>query len=56
MNQSQFVHKVMELLFGDEYEYLNDTNCSYELAIGMIKEEFSKSNWTVKQTYQKEGS
>ena len=43
MNQSQFVHKVMELLFGDEYEYLNDSDCSYELAIGMIEEKFSRS-------------
>ena len=54
MNQSQFVHKVMELLFGDEYEYLNDIDCSYELAIGMIKEEFSKSNWTIKQNYEED--
>ena len=43
MNQSQFVHKVMELLFGDEYEYLDDIDCSYELAIGMIEEKFSRS-------------
>ena len=38
MNQSQFVHKLMEHLFGWDYEYLNDADCSYELALGMIKE------------------
>jgi len=50
MNQSQFVHKVMKLLFGDEYEYLNDTDCSYELAIGMIKKVIGQLNKTIRRS------
>ena len=37
MNQSQFVNELMEHLFGRDYEYLSDADCSYELALGMIK-------------------
>ena len=40
MNQSQFVHQIMQHLFGWDYEYLDDVDCSYELALGMIKEAF----------------
>mgnify|MGYP001464840571 CR=1 FL=1 len=43
MNHSEFTHKVMEVLFGDEYEYLEDIDCSYELALGMIKEKFNEN-------------
>ena len=42
MTQSQFVHELMEHLFGEEYEYLSDVDCSYELALGMIKEKFKE--------------
>ena len=42
MNQSQFVHELMEHLFGEEYEYLSDVDCSYKLALGMIKEKFKE--------------
>ena len=42
MNQAQFVHELMELLFGWDYEYLTDEDCSYELALGMIKEKYKK--------------
>ena len=41
MNQSQFVHELMEHLFGWDYEYLADEDCSYILALGMIKEAFN---------------
>jgi len=44
MSQSQFVHELMEHLFGEEYEYLSDVDCSYELALGMIKEKFKEEN------------
>ena len=40
MNQSQFVHELMKHLFGEEYEYLSDVDCSYELALKYIKEKF----------------
>ena len=46
MNQSQFVHKLMEHLFGCDYEYLDDADCSYELALGMIKEAFKRDALT----------
>ena len=42
MNQAQFVHEVMEHLFGWDYEYLADEDCSYILALGMIKEKYKK--------------
>jgi len=42
MNQAQFVHELMELLFGWDYEYLTDEDCSYELALRMIKEKYKK--------------
>ena len=42
MNQSQFVHELMKHLFGWDYEYLSDADCSYELALGMIKEKFKE--------------
>ena len=42
MNQSQFVNELMEHLFGRDYEYLSDADCSYELALGMIKEKFKE--------------
>ena len=42
MNQSQCVHELMEHLFGWDYEYLSDADCSYELALGMIKEKFKE--------------
>ena len=38
MNQAQFVDELMSFLFGYDYEYLTDVDCSYELALGMIKE------------------
>ena len=41
MNQAQFVHELMEHLFGWDYEWLDDEDCSYVLALGMIKEAFS---------------
>ncbi len=40
MNQSQFVHELMCVLFGSDYEYISDEDCSYELALGMIKEKY----------------
>ena len=46
MNQSQFVHELMEHLFGWDYEYLSDADCSYELALGMIKEALKKDDLT----------
>ena len=42
MNQAQFVHELMELLFGWDYEYLTDEDCSYELALGMIKQKYEQ--------------
>ena len=42
MNQAQFVHELMELLFGWDYEYLTDEDCSYELALGMIKQKYEE--------------
>ena len=42
MNQSQFVHELMQHLYGWDYEYLDDADCSYELALGMIKEKFKE--------------
>ena len=40
MNQAQFVDELMCFLFGYDYEYLSDEDCSYELALGMIKEKY----------------
>lgn len=40
MNQSQFVDELMGFLFGYDYEYLSDEDCSYELALAMIKEKY----------------
>ena len=40
MNQAQFVDELMSFLFGYDYEYLSDEDCSYELALGMIKEQY----------------
>ena len=49
MNQAQFVHELMELLFGWDYEYLTDEDCSYELALGMIKQKYEqKKVYTVR--------
>ena len=42
MNQSQFVEEVMTVLFGDEYQFMAEEDCSYELALGMIKEKYKK--------------
>ena len=42
MNQSQFVDEIMTILFGKEYEYMSDEDCSYELAIGMIKQKYEE--------------
>jgi len=44
MNQSQFVDEIMAILFGKEYEYMSDKDCSYELAIGMIKQKYEEQN------------
>tara|TARA_R100001440_G_scaffold70_1_gene197 strand:- start:364 stop:498 length:135 start_codon:yes stop_codon:yes gene_type:complete len=44
MNQSQFVDEIMTILFGKEYEYMSDKDCSYELAIGMIKQKYEEQN------------
>ena len=41
MHQAQFVDELMSFLFGDDYEYLSDEDCSYELALGMIKEKYA---------------
>ena len=41
MNQAQFVDELMSFLFGYDYEYLSDEDCSYELALGMIKEKYA---------------
>ena len=41
MNQAQFVDELMSFLFGYDYEYLSDEDCSYELALGMIKEKYT---------------
>ena len=46
MNQSQFVHELMTHLFGWDYEYLSNADCSYELALGMIKEALKKDDLT----------
>ncbi len=46
MNQSQFVHEIMQHLFGKEYEYLSDADCSYKLALGMIKQALKKDDLT----------
>ena len=46
MNQSQFVHELIEHLFGEEYEYLSDVDCSYELALKYIKDVFRKDDLT----------
>ena len=46
MNQSQFVHELMEHLFGKEYEYLSDVDCSYELALKYVKDVFRKDDLT----------
>jgi len=51
MNQAQFVHELMQLLFGWDYEYLTDEDCSYELAIGMIKQKYEE-----KKSYPKRPS
>ena len=40
MNQAQFVDELMCFLFGSDYEYISDEDCSYELALGMIKEKY----------------
>ena len=40
MNQAQFVEELMSFLFGYDYEYLSDEDCSYELALAMIKEKY----------------
>ena len=40
MNQAQFVDELMSFLFGYDYEYLSDEDCSYELALAMIKEKY----------------
>ena len=40
MNQAQFVDELMSFLFGYDYEYISDEDCSYELALGMIKEKY----------------
>ena len=40
MNQAQFVDELMSFLFGYDYEYLTDEDCSYELALSMIKEKY----------------
>jgi hypothetical protein len=47
MNQAQFVDELMGFLFAQDYDYLNDEDyeqldeeCSYELALGMIKEKY----------------
>ena len=42
MNQSQFVEEVMTVLFGDEYEFMAEEDCSYELALGMIKQKYEE--------------
>ena len=42
MNQSQFVEEVMTVLFGDEYEFMAEEDCSYELALGMIKQKYEQ--------------
>tara|TARA_R100000781_G_C4027138_1_gene109297 strand:- start:248 stop:448 length:201 start_codon:yes stop_codon:yes gene_type:complete len=42
MNQSQFVDEIMTIVFGEEYEYMSDEDCSYELAIGMIKQKYEE--------------
>jgi len=42
MNQSQFVHQIMQHLFGWDYEWLDDKDCSYELAFEMIEKAFSE--------------
>ena len=49
MNQAQFVHELMELLFGWDYEYLTDEDCAYELALGMIKEKYKKKEESEKK-------
>ena len=47
MNQAQFVHELMGFLFGYDYEYLTDADCSYELALEMIKEKYKDSKVTI---------
>ena len=42
MNQEQFVEEVMTVLFGDEYEFMAEEDCSYELALGMIKQKYEE--------------
>ena len=42
MNQAQFVEEVMTVLFGDEYEFMAEEDCSYELALNMIKQNYDK--------------
>ena len=42
MNQAQFVEEVMTVLFGDEYEFMAEEDCSYELALGMIKQKYEE--------------
>ena len=42
MNQSQFVEEVMTVLFGDEYQFMAEEDCSYELALGMIKQKYEQ--------------
>tara|TARA_R100001082_G_scaffold81851_1_gene48775 strand:- start:467 stop:667 length:201 start_codon:yes stop_codon:yes gene_type:complete len=42
MNQEQFVEEVMTVLFGDEYEFMAEEDCSYELALGMIKQKYEQ--------------
>ena len=37
----------MGFLFGYDYKYLTDTDCSYELALGMIKEKYKDSEVTI---------
>ena len=41
MNQAQFVDELMSFLFGYDYEYLSDEDCSYELALKMIKQKYA---------------
>jgi len=44
MNQSQFVHELMQHLYGWDYEHLDDADCSYESALKYIKEKFKEES------------
>jgi len=46
MNQSQFVHELMQHLYGWDYKYLDDADCSYELALKTIKKVFKRDDLT----------